>query len=68
MPLAQARGKFAAKPVRDARKRIGEPGLRASELERHFEGHRDRGWGLLPDAQRKLGAEPVGAEGLDEVS
>jgi hypothetical protein len=66
VPRVQARGKFAAELARDAGKLIEEAALRASELERQFEGHRDREWGLLADARRKLGAGSVGAEGLDE--
>jgi hypothetical protein len=59
VPRVQARGKFAAEPARDAGKRIEEPGLRASKLERQFEKHQDPGWRQLANSRRKLEAEPV---------
>jgi hypothetical protein len=46
--------------------RIEEPALWTSELERQSEKHKEPGWRRRAEAQRKLGAEPVGAEELDE--
>jgi hypothetical protein len=52
--------------VKDVGDRIEEPALWTWELERQFEKRRDRGCRRPAEAQRKLGAEPVGAEELDE--